>query len=57
MVVLPRQLTIAHADQAFGPDGGLIDEDRRARLDAVASALVRAAAEFGSRSPGPAADR
>jgi len=43
MIVIPQQLTVPRAHQAFEPDGGLIDETQRARLDAVASALVGAA--------------
>ncbi len=43
MIVIPQQLTVPRANQAFDADGGLIDETQRARLDAVASALVKAA--------------
>jgi len=44
MIVLPKQLTVPRAHQAFDAGGGLIDPDQRERLEAVAAALVRAAA-------------
>ena len=43
MIVIPQQLAVPRANQAFDADGNLIDETQRARLDAVASALVKAA--------------
>src|SRR6266478_4790255 len=44
MVVIPQQAVIPRAHQAFDADGGLIDPTQRAALEAVAAALVRAAA-------------
>jgi chromate reductase, NAD(P)H dehydrogenase (quinone) len=44
MIVIPQQLTVPRAHQAFDAAGGLIDPTQRARLEAVAAALVRAAA-------------
>jgi NAD(P)H-dependent FMN reductase len=44
MIVLPQQLAVARAHQAFADDGSLADPDQRARLAAIAAALVRAAA-------------
>jgi NAD(P)H-dependent FMN reductase len=44
MVVIPQQLAVPRAHQAFDAGGVLIDEQQRARLASVASALVRAAA-------------
>src|SRR6266404_2722346 len=44
MVVIPQQVVIPRAHQAFDPDGGLVDPTQRAALEAVAAALVRAAA-------------
>ena len=43
MMVIPQQLAVPRAHHAFDADGGLEDESQRARLDAVALALVRAA--------------
>ena len=44
MVVIPQQVVIPRAHQAFDADGGLVDPTQRAALEAVATALVRAAA-------------
>jgi hypothetical protein len=44
MVVIPQQVVIPRAHQAFDADGGLVDPTQRAALEAVAAALVRAAA-------------
>jgi NAD(P)H-dependent FMN reductase len=57
MLVIPQQLAVPRAHQAFRDDGSLLDEAQRAKLAAVASALVRLASEFRARSPGPPADR
>jgi len=43
MLVIPQQLAVSRAHQAFGADGRLIDERQRAAFDGVAAALVRAA--------------
>ncbi|HEX4585656.1 MAG TPA: NAD(P)H-dependent oxidoreductase [Burkholderiaceae bacterium] len=56
MVVLPQQMTVPRAHQAFDADGSLLDQTQQARLDAIALALVRAAWQFRTRPPGPAAD-
>jgi len=42
MIVIPQQLVVPRANQAFDAAGELTDEGRRATLDAVAAALVRA---------------
>lgn len=44
MIVIPQQMTVPRAHQAFDADGGLLDQTQRARLDGVAAALLRAAA-------------
>jgi len=44
MIVIPQQMAVARAHQAFDADGGLLDQTQRARLDAIAAALLRAAA-------------
>lgn len=43
MIVIPQQLTVPRAHEAFDPAGDLIDADHRTRLDSVVSALTRAA--------------
>jgi chromate reductase, NAD(P)H dehydrogenase (quinone) len=43
MVVIPQQLAVPRAHQAFDTSDRLIDEGERAGLDAVALALVKAA--------------
>jgi chromate reductase len=43
MLVIPQQLAVARARQAFDADDRLIDERQKDALAAVASALVRAA--------------
>jgi NAD(P)H-dependent FMN reductase len=43
MIVIPQQLIVPRASQAFDADGGLADPDQRAKLDALARALIRAA--------------
>jgi NAD(P)H-dependent FMN reductase len=42
MIVIPQQLAVPRANHAFNADGSLVDETQRARLEAVAAALVRA---------------
>lgn len=42
MIVIPQQLVVPRANQAFDAAGELTDEGKRATLDAVAAALVRA---------------
>lgn len=42
MIVIPQQLSVPRAHEAFDADGELIDPAHRAKLDAVASALMRA---------------
>jgi chromate reductase, NAD(P)H dehydrogenase (quinone) len=44
MIVLPRQLTVPRTHEALDAEGELIDPTQRTKLDAVAAALVRAAA-------------
>jgi chromate reductase, NAD(P)H dehydrogenase (quinone) len=43
MIVIPQQLAVPRANQAFDAEGGLVDQTQRARLDEVAAALVKAA--------------
>jgi chromate reductase len=43
MIVIPQQLAVPRANQAFDAAGELADPAQRAALDAVAAALVRAA--------------
>jgi chromate reductase, NAD(P)H dehydrogenase (quinone) len=43
MIVIPQQLAIGRAGEAFGADERLIDERQRAAFDAVVRALVQAA--------------
>jgi hypothetical protein len=42
MIVIPQQLVVPRANQAFDAAGELSDEGKRATLDTVAAALVRA---------------
>jgi chromate reductase len=42
MIVIPQQLVVPRANQAFDADGQLIDEAQRAALDRMAAALVKA---------------
>jgi chromate reductase len=42
MIVIPQQLTVPRAHEAFDAAGELIEPAHRAKLDAVASALIRA---------------
>ena len=42
MIVIPQQLVVPRANQAFDADGHLIDEAQRAALDRMAAALVKA---------------
>ena len=44
MIVLPQQLAVPRAHEALDAEGELIDPTQRTKLDAVAAALVRAAA-------------
>lgn len=41
VTVLPDQLAVARAGEAFGEDGELVDETQRERLDALCRRLVR----------------
>jgi NAD(P)H-dependent FMN reductase len=43
MIVIPQQLAIGRAGEAFGADERLIDERQRTAFEGVAQALVRAA--------------
>ncbi len=43
MIVIPQQLTVPLAHQAFDPAGALIEQTQRQRLDAVVAALIKAA--------------
>jgi chromate reductase len=43
MLVIPQQLAVARADQAFDAQERLTDERQKTKLDALASALVRLA--------------
>lgn len=43
MIVIPQQLAVPRAHDAFDAGGELLDLTQRAKLDTVASALVRAA--------------
>jgi NAD(P)H-dependent FMN reductase len=43
MIVIPQQLAVPRAHDAFDVSGELLDLTQRAKLDTVASALVRAA--------------
>ena len=40
MVVLPHQVQLAHADQAFGPDGALVDERMVRAVNTLVKSLV-----------------
>jgi NAD(P)H-dependent FMN reductase len=40
MLVLPNQVQLAHADEAFGPDGALIDERMVRAVNTLAKSLV-----------------
>ncbi len=48
VIVIPDQLAVGKAQEAFDGEGGLRDPGQRAALDGVAAALVRAAAALGS---------
>lgn len=43
VLVVPEQLALAKAGEAFGPDGRLVDAKHQAALDKVASRVVRVA--------------
>jgi NAD(P)H-dependent FMN reductase len=57
MIVIAQQIAVPRAHQAFGANGGLVDEALRARLEHVASALVGAASRLRGPPPGVVADR
>jgi len=44
VLVVPEQLAVGRAQEAFGPDGELRDEKQRASLQSVARSLVRVTA-------------
>jgi NAD(P)H-dependent FMN reductase len=48
MIVIPQQLAVPRAHDAFDVGGQLLDLTQRAKLDTVASALVRAAIRCAS---------
>jgi NAD(P)H-dependent FMN reductase len=48
VLVLSEQLALAHADQAFQPDGSLKDEKQHAALARIAKRLVEVAAKLAS---------
>jgi len=48
VLVIPDQIAIAKAHEAFGPDGALRDEKQRQVVDAVAQKLVRTTAKLRS---------
>ena len=50
MLVLPQQLALSHAHEAFGADGALLDAGRTAALQGVLAALLQATAALGTRA-------
>lgn len=46
MIVLPNQVQLAHADEAFGPDGALVDERMVRAVNTLAKALVEMAGKL-----------
>lgn len=52
VLVIPEQLAVGKAGEAFDDGGGLRDPGQRASLGRVAAALVRAAAALGGASGG-----
>lgn len=51
MLVLPQQLTVARAAEAFGADGALADPKQQAALQAVLVALLQTAKALRASSP------
>jgi NAD(P)H-dependent FMN reductase len=48
VLVLPEQVTVMKADQAFGPDGKLLDPKQNAAVEKLASRLVSVVAKLSA---------
>ena len=47
MLVLPQQVAVAKAHEAFDPDGGLADRKRRAQVESLGADLVAILRKLG----------